>query len=112
MRGNAEGSTLRLSLGCLLSRELGIDLHRVGSGKRLTFVDGEQVLSDWLGKNAKVWWILDEEPWLLEPQLISTLSLPLNIGHNSHHQFYATLRNVRAICKRKARQRSIVDNSA
>src|SRR6516165_3685858 len=36
-QGNAEGSTLRLTLGCLLARELGITLRRVGSGKRMTF---------------------------------------------------------------------------
>jgi hypothetical protein len=29
MRGNAEGSTLRLTLGCLLSEQLGIELRRV-----------------------------------------------------------------------------------
>ena len=39
-RGNAEGSTLRLTLGCLLAEELGIHLRRVGSGKRLTFHTG------------------------------------------------------------------------
>ena len=33
-RGNAEGSTLRLTLGCLLIKPLGIELRRVGSGKR------------------------------------------------------------------------------
>lgn len=32
-RGNAAGSALRLTLGCLL----GIELRRVGSGKRMTF---------------------------------------------------------------------------
>src|SRR4051794_20124652 len=32
MRGNAEESTLRLSLGCILSEQLGIELRRVGSG--------------------------------------------------------------------------------
>ena len=41
-QGNAEGSTLRLSLGCLLSEELDIELRRVGSGKRMTFVEGEE----------------------------------------------------------------------
>ena len=30
--GNAEGSTLRLTLGCLLAQTLGIELRRVGSG--------------------------------------------------------------------------------
>jgi hypothetical protein len=60
-RGNAEGSTLRLSLGCLLARELGIALRRVGNGTRLTFtLEGEQALSKWMSENAKVcgWCIL------------------------------------------------------
>ena len=39
-QGNAEGSTLRLTLGCLLSEELDIELRRVGSGKRMTFAEG------------------------------------------------------------------------
>jgi hypothetical protein len=56
MRGNAEGSTLRLSLGCLLSKQLGIQLRRVGSGKRMTFAAGEQRISEWLEDNARVAW--------------------------------------------------------
>jgi len=43
-RGNAEGSTLRLSVGCLLSESLRIELRRVGSGLRMTFGLGERVL--------------------------------------------------------------------
>jgi hypothetical protein len=38
--GNAEGSTLRKTLGCLLFGQLGIQLRRVGSGRRWTFADG------------------------------------------------------------------------
>ena len=46
-RGNASGSTLRLSLGCLLGDELGIRLRPVGASGRLTFgKDGERELSD------------------------------------------------------------------
>lgn len=41
-RGNAYGSTLRLTLGCHLASTLGIALRRVGGGSRLTFShDGE-----------------------------------------------------------------------
>ncbi|MEU6812984.1 GIY-YIG nuclease family protein [Streptomyces sp. NPDC046831] len=44
-RGNAAGSTLRLTLGCLL----GLELRRVGSGKRMTFGRaGETTLSQWM----------------------------------------------------------------
>ena len=56
MRGNAEGSTLRLTLGCLLAEDLGLCSRRVGSGKRLTFCDGEKRLSEWLAENAFVTW--------------------------------------------------------
>ena len=65
-RGNAEGSTLRLSLGCLLSQSLGIELRRVGSGRRMTFGAGERVLSDWLERNARVAWLACDEPWRIE----------------------------------------------
>ncbi|MER6923283.1 GIY-YIG nuclease family protein [Streptomyces spiralis] len=48
-RGNAAGSTLRLTLGCLF----GLELRRVGSGTRLTFGRvGEARLSQWMAANA------------------------------------------------------------
>jgi hypothetical protein len=31
-----------LLLGCILAEQLGIELRRVGSGKRMTFSEGEQ----------------------------------------------------------------------
>lgn len=50
-RGNAAGSTLRLTLGCLL----GMELRRVGSGKRMTFGKaGETALSQWMAENTRV----------------------------------------------------------
>lgn len=78
-RGNAEGSTLRKTLGCLLADELGIELRRVGSGTRRTFAAGEALLSQWMDENALVSWIAVSEPWLLERELFSALDLPLNL---------------------------------
>jgi len=60
---NAYGSTLRLTLGCLLAEQLGIELRRVGSGIRLTFADGEARLSQWMADNAFVCWVAHERPW-------------------------------------------------
>jgi hypothetical protein len=57
LRGNAEGSTLRLSLGFLLAPQLGLELRRVGSGTTLTFAAGEAILSEWLDANASVAWL-------------------------------------------------------
>ena len=102
-RGNAEGSTLRLTLGCLLSERLGIQLRRVGSGTRMTFADGESVLSQWMEENAFVVWVVDSEPWLLEEKIIGELSLPLNLDMNSGHQFHRTLSQIRKAAKETAR---------
>src|SRR5262249_42213112 len=106
-QGNAEGSTLRLSLGCLLSETMGIELRRVGSGRRLTFADGEKRLSDWMASNAFVIWSECSEPWRIEEQLISTTYLPLNLGQNRRHPFFSVLSESRRVAKLKARQTSI-----
>jgi len=84
-RGNAEGSTLRLTLGCLLTDELKIELRRVRSGKTRTFgPDGEARLSAWIRNNAFVAWRTHEQPWDLEKNLIENCSLPLNLQGNRH----------------------------
>ena len=107
MQGNAEGSTLRLTLGCLLSEMLGIELRRVGSGKRMTFNDGEATLSEWLDKNAFVAWKTHDQPWLAEMQLIEEISLPLNLAGNKHHSFYSVLSKVRKQAKERAKMLEI-----
>ncbi|MFD7407947.1 GIY-YIG nuclease family protein [Streptomyces sp. NPDC059866] len=97
-RGNAAGSTLRLTLGCLL----GLELRRVGSGTRLTFGKaGEARLSQWMAGNAQVCWLEHEEPWTMESELISQLDLPLNLDQNRRNGFHDRLKELRA----KARER-------
>jgi hypothetical protein len=95
LRGNAYGSTLRLSLGCLLGDELGIQLCRMGRGNRKTFGSGEGLLSDWIAQNAFVIWTVHPEPWHLEDELIRELSLPLNLRGNERHPFYPELAELR-----------------
>jgi hypothetical protein len=107
MRGNAYGSTLRLTLGCLLSETLGIELRRVGSGDRLTFADGEEKLSDWIRQHARVAWMPHTRPWEVEERLIRSLSLPLNLQHNDHHPFHKRLTDVRKLCRESARRNDI-----
>jgi hypothetical protein len=96
--GNAEGSTLRKTLGCLLADELGIQLRRVGSGSRMTFVAGEQVLSAWMAENAFVSWIVRDRPWELEDRLMAALDLPLNLQENRRNRFHPVLTRARAQC--------------
>lgn len=108
--GNAEGSTLRKTLGCLLGDELGIQLRRVGSGTRMTFVEGEQALSAWMAENAYVSWIVRDRPWDLEDELITALGVPLNLQGNQHNRFHSALTDVRASCVAWARSLPPVPN--
>jgi hypothetical protein len=104
--GNAEGSTLRKTLGVLL----GLELRRVGSGSRRTFGrTGEAVLTQWMSNHALVSWVIHPEPWLLEEELISTLDLPLNLQHNKRNANYAQLKRLRAAAERTARELPVLD---
>jgi hypothetical protein len=109
LRGNAEGSSLRLPLGCLLAPQLGLQLRRVGSGTRLTFAAGEGLLSNWLELNARVAWLEHDEPWKLESTLIQTLSLPLNLDQNEAHPFFPKLSALRAQARARARTLPILE---
>lgn len=107
-RGNAEGSTLRLTLGTLLANESDFPLRRVGSGRRMTFTHlGEQWLDNWMTENAYVCWVEHPEPWLLEHDLLLGHSLPLNIQDNRHHPFCGTLSQIRQAAKQLARETAI-----
>jgi hypothetical protein len=109
--GNAEGSTLRKTLGCLLAEKLGIQLRRVGSGRRKTFADGEQLLSAWMSQNAFVSWVIRERPWELEYDLITTVDLPLNLEGNIGHRFHPELTQVRARCVAQANALPVLPNT-
>ena len=103
-QGNAEGSTLRLSLGCLL----GLGLRRVGSGTRMTFSAGEATLSEWMAGHARVCWLACADPWRVEETLIREISLPLNLDQNRTHAFHMSLATLRRDTKTTARTLSIV----
>jgi len=106
--GNAEGSTLRKTLGILLADEIGFPLRRVGNGRRLTFTHpGEQALDAWMDLHARVCWAPDPEPWIAEAHLIQTVSLPLNLKGNGHHPFFKTLQARRSSADEAAREQPI-----
>jgi hypothetical protein len=100
---DAYGSTLWLTVGCLLAQELGIELRRYGSGARMTFGSGEAVLSEWIAANMRVSFREDAEPWVAEAAIIGALDLPLNIEHNAHNPQRDFVREARRRCKEHAR---------
>ena len=110
-RGNAEGSTLRRTLGILLTDISGYPLRRVGSGRRMTLTNsGETWLSEWMQDNAFVCWMTHEVPWELESELISASRVPLNIRGNESHSFYPELRSIRQQALNKARELPVANN--
>jgi hypothetical protein len=52
------GTGRDLSVPCLLADDPGIRLRRVGTGKRMTFGEGEKTLNEWLRRNAFVAWVV------------------------------------------------------
>ena len=108
--GNAEGSTLRRSLGCLVAERLGIELRRFGSGTRLHFGVGEQELSRWMDRNALISWLPTPEPWLLEHALLQSLDLPLNLDKNAGNNFHPILTAARANAAMRARALPVLPN--
>ena len=110
--GNAEGSTLRRTLGILLEPHSGFPLRRVGSGKRMTFTHlGEQWLDRWMEANAFVAWITHPAPWEVESGIFKNLSLPLNIRDNDHHPFVEQLKSLRSEAISQAREMPIANES-
>jgi hypothetical protein len=107
-QGNAEGSTLRLTLGVLLEGKSGFPLRRAGSGKRMTLTHvGEQWLDAWMQENALVCWVEHSDPSALEREILKSFSLPLNLQDNQDHPFWAKLSDLRKEANRNARQEPI-----
>ena len=112
-RGNAEGSTLRRTLGCLLAQSLGIKLRRVGSGARYTFTNrGEQALDRWMDQHAFVTWVEAKAPWKIEQAILSSgLSLPLNVDGNPSKDAGAIVRSARLQARHLADELEIVTDN-
>ena len=92
--GSAEGSTLRLSLGALLAKKLGLRRDPTSTSK--SFGEGEVKLSNWMEANACVTWVEQAEPWSIETSVIARLYLPFNLAHNRDHPFWAHLTRSRS----------------
>lgn len=106
---DAEGSTLRKTLGILLSDELGFKLRRIGNGDRRTFAGGESVLTQWMAENVLVSWVVHPEPWFLEEKLIAALDLPLNGQEtNKANAFYLELKRLRRAAMNNANKQRVL----
>lgn len=81
--GNAGGSTLRKSLGCLFGYNLiPRDSHYNSNGKTKFNVTDESKLSDWIKTNLLLFYYPNKEFDSIESLLIQALNPPLNLDKN------------------------------
>ncbi|MGB7871474.1 MAG: hypothetical protein WBM01_24950 [Mycobacterium sp.] len=82
--------------------------YRVGQGDAMTSGRSVPCRSFTKVHAALVSWIVDDEPWVLEENLIATLDVPLNLQGNSHNLFYPTLKMLRAEAEAVARNLPVI----
>ncbi len=98
LRGNAERSTFRFSVGCLV-RDL-ISIQLCCSEKSRTWGStGERALSEWIAANVLVCWAVHPSPWEVEEELLRRYCVPLNIKHNPTNVFRRDLKALRRQAK-------------
>lgn len=103
---SAHVSTLRHSIGSLLANKARLKPSLiVETGKFAIDKDWEieKRITEYLKENAKISWIIDENPKRLETFLLGNykkLSFPLNIKENLDHPFCEILRDLRKKYKR------------
>ncbi|QMI07169.1 hypothetical protein HVY19_07395 [Citrobacter sp. RHB25-C09] len=61
-------------------------------------------------KNARVYWVENDEPWVLEETLIASISLPLNLQGNKHI-FKPILSDMRSKAMAEAKLMQIADET-
>lgn len=98
---DASWSTLRLSLGILLADDLGLTLA-LHAG-RVHWGTGEEVLTEWMQRHARVSWVRDPAPWTVEEELLAAANVPLNIDQHLHDPFSRELNQRRIDAKAAAR---------
>lgn len=77
-------STLRRTVAALVRQDLELRIVRDLNGKLAMSRDDEAKLSSWLGEHARLSWLVHDEPWTAETQLIrSGPRLPLNVSQSS-----------------------------
>ena len=103
-RGDASRSTVRFSVGVLLTKQSGFPLC-IGSDKRITFTkNGEQWLNDWMEKNVFFSLAEHDRPKEEESKMFENVDLPLNIEDNPRNLFVEKLQTMRDDARKQARE--------
>jgi hypothetical protein len=96
--GNLKSSTLRRSMAALLLPGT-IEAPSAMNSTQIAMLNDQ--VNEILDRHARVSWFELQDPWALEPRVISALQPPLNLDHNAQSQFGSRLKNQRALISRR-----------
>lgn len=65
-----------------------------GTQPRLSAQD-DRALRDWQFRHLRLSWVVTNEPWRVEDEVISMMKPPLNVARNAHHPFYEQIKAAR-----------------
>lgn len=96
LTGNSRASSLRMTVGALLTLEL--RLEPVGDGSRtyFHFGDGERRLTDWLVSNTRVAFAPSANPFGDEKRVLTSVPVPFNISERKRHPYSKYLMTLRS----------------
>jgi hypothetical protein len=104
--GSADASALRLTLGCVLAQQLGLQLELHADGERFTWgPSGEARLSNWIQKQLRVSWVVHSRPWEVTDMAFRGLFLPLNLNITDPTPFHRALGDIKRRLERSALER-------
>lgn len=101
VNGNASQSTLRRTLGVLLTAPLGLTLS-LHNG-RAHYGEGEPLITRWMHENARVACAIDPKPWEAEEELLKHAALALNIDGRGSDAFARSVSTQRSAASAAAR---------
>jgi len=96
LTGNSRASSLRMTVGALLTIDLG--LEPVGDGTRtyFHFGDGEKRLTDWIVAHTRVAFVPADDPFGIEKSVLASVPVPFNISERKKHAFSKYLMTLRS----------------
>jgi hypothetical protein len=106
-RGDARVSTLRMTLGTLLRKELSLGAVTTPKKSYFHFGAGEERLTEWMSRNVLFGIRACDDPATLERHIIQDRVVPLNISDRRAHPFSRRLMSMRREMIKADRARSV-----
>jgi hypothetical protein len=105
LTGNSKASSLRMTLGAILTEELLLDPIAGANRGYYDFGFGEARLSQWIVSTTRIGFYPSDDPYDLERDILRCVPLPLNIDQRKRHRFSRYLLMLRGYYSARPTQR-------